>query len=119
MRIAASKTVIKEYGICVDCTLPSGDYIIDIHSRYPPELFGGTKAILITEKTGMGDRSLYLVIVLFVLGGILVAFSAFLFVAEFAWPRRARLDINTVDQDGGAQDPARAAFAHYEPVDGR
>jgi hypothetical protein len=119
MRIAASKTVIKEYGICANCALPSGDYTILIHSRYPTELFGGTKAILITVRTGMGNRSLYLVVVLFVLGGILVAFAAFLLLAEFVCPRRARLDFNTVDQDGGGQEPARTAFTHYEPVDGR
>jgi hypothetical protein len=90
MRAEASQTIVKEYAICSDCSIPAGVYGIRIHNRYPTAVFGGTKSIVITEESSLGDRSLFLGVVQLVFATLVCIFTIFYMVIQIACPRGAR-----------------------------
>jgi hypothetical protein len=87
MRTEAASTCVKEYAKCVGCTVEEGVYEVGIYNRYPTSHFGGTKSIVVTERSAIGDRSLYLGVMLLVVAVIVLGFTIGFLVAEFVCPR--------------------------------
>jgi hypothetical protein len=85
MRISALPTLVKDYAICENCTIPKGVYTIEINSSYPTHGFGGEKWIIITQRPLGGE--FYLAIMFFVAWGVSLAFACIFLVAELMCPR--------------------------------
>ena len=88
MRTSAELPVVKDWGICEDCTLPKGEYEIQIESNYPTDLFGGEKWIVLTEMTPLGDRSEVLGIAYFVFAAVCFVFGVVMAITEVVAPRK-------------------------------
>jgi hypothetical protein len=90
MRTEATQTVVKEIWICKNCSIRAGVYPITIISRYPTSIYGGTKSFILTEASSLGDRSFFLGVLLIVISCLVLAFTAFLILAEFVFaPQRS------------------------------
>ena len=96
MRQTSAPTVYKDWGVCGDCSIPKGEYEIEIVSRYPTDLFGGGKYIVLTQMTAAGDKSYKLAVAYLVLGCIFGVFATLMTVAELACSRGFGFDARVV-----------------------
>jgi hypothetical protein len=85
MRTSAVPTLVKDYAVCENCTIPKGVYTIEINSSYPTDVFGGQKWIIITQRPLGGE--FYLAVIFFVAWGASLAFACIFLVAELMCPR--------------------------------
>ena len=87
MRQTSAPYSVKDWAICEDCSIPKGDYEIEVVSRYPTELFGGEKHIVLTQMTMFGDKSFKLAVAYLVFAGLFIVFASIMAVAELACAR--------------------------------
>lgn len=87
MRQTSAPYSVKDWAICEDCSIPKGVYEIEVVSRYPTELFGGEKHIVLTQMTMFGDKSFKLAVAYLVFAGIFIVFASIMAVAELACAR--------------------------------
>ncbi|KAI9727363.1 MAG: hypothetical protein M1834_008434 [Cirrosporium novae-zelandiae] len=69
-------------------TMGQGNYQITIQSHFPVDLYGGTKSIVISTRTVMGGRNIFLGIAYVVVGGLCVVLGVVFTIAHLIKPRK-------------------------------
>lgn len=88
MRVSSLPTVVKNYAICSDCTIPAGDFTVKIKNNYPTDLFNGHKYISIATDSLVGGKNDFLGIAYIVVGSICVILILFLIFDKIFNPRK-------------------------------
>jgi len=88
MRTASLPTFLKPYSRCLDCTIPPGNYIIDIANNYPVSIFEGEKYVVISQVNQFGGRNPYLSISYIIVGSILFIFAIVILLSQIYCPRK-------------------------------
>ncbi|ORY57249.1 CDC50 family protein [Pseudomassariella vexata] len=88
MRTAGLPSFSKLYMRNDTAAMKQGTYQIDIISNFPTDVYQGRKSIIITTKTVMGGKNIFLGIAYIVVGGICIILGAIFTVTHMVKPRK-------------------------------
>ena len=79
--------------------MKAGQYKVDINHLFPADVYGGTKAIIISTRTVMGGRNPYLGIAFVVVGGLCILLGAIFTATHLIKPRYIPTTLRHAVQD--------------------
>ncbi|OHT03239.1 LEM3 (Ligand-effect modulator 3) family protein [Tritrichomonas foetus] len=87
MRAAAMPTFLKLFARCNDCSIPAGNYSIEIRMHYPQSMFHGPRYLVLTAAGGIGSGSSFLAISYITAGGFSLAIALIFLIQMLTCPR--------------------------------
>ena len=88
VRTAAMPILMKLYMKCENCTIPKGEYQIQVRMNYPKSMFPGERWLIISETGPIGSGSLFIFVAYISAGSIGLIFAICFLFHMLICPRR-------------------------------